>query len=64
MGVYGLPDMPAEIQKANSTLTNCKNTFAFLDDILVVTKGKKADHQLALRNVPERLNEKFFKRIE
>ena len=64
-GVYGLSDMPAQIQKANDlTLTNCMNRFAFLDDILVVTKGKKADHQLALRNVSERLNKKNFKRID
>ena len=37
-GFYGLTDMPAEFQKAvDLTLTNCTNTYAYLDDILIVT---------------------------
>ena len=33
-GFYGLTDMPAEFRKAiDLTLTNCKNTYAYLDDI-------------------------------
>ena len=55
---YGLASMRVENQKAiDLTLTNCKNTFVFLDDIRVVTKGKKADHQLALKTVPDKLTE-------
>ena len=39
-------DMPAEFQKAiNFTLTNCKNTYAFLDDILIITKGSIVKHK-------------------
>ena len=31
--------MPAQLQKAiYLTLTNCENTFAYLDDMLIVTK--------------------------
>ena len=30
---------------------------SFLDDILIVTKRKKADHQLALKTALNRLNE-------
>ena len=37
---YGLTDMLAEFQKAiDLTLTNCTNTYAYLDYILIVTKG-------------------------
>ena len=37
---FGLTGMPAEFQKASDlTLTNCTNTYAYLDDILIVTKG-------------------------
>ena len=39
-GFHGLTDMPAEFQKAiDLTLTNWSNTYAYLDDILIVTKG-------------------------
>ena len=38
--------MPAEFQNAiNLTLTNCENTFAYLDDIQIVTKGSKEDNK-------------------
>ena len=49
-GFYGLTDMPAEFQKAmNYTLIGLKNTFCFLDDILIVSKGSEDDHfQLVL----------------
>ena len=37
-GFYGLTDMPAVFQKAiDLTLTNCTNTYAYVDDILIVT---------------------------
>ena len=36
-GFYGLADMPAEFQKAmDRTINHAKNTFCFLDDILIV----------------------------
>ena len=39
-GFYSFTDMPAEFQKAiDLILTNCTNTIAYLDDILIVTKG-------------------------
>ena len=49
-GFYGLTDMPAEFQKAmDYTLIGLKNTFCFLDDILIVSNGSEDDHlQLVL----------------
>ena len=49
-GFYGLTDMPAEFQKAmDYILIGLKNTFCFLDDILIVSKGSEDDHlQLVL----------------
>ena len=36
---YGFTDMPTEFKKAiDLTLTNCSNTYAYLDDLLIVTK--------------------------
>ena len=36
-GLYGLTDMPTEFQKAlDLTLIKCTNTYAYLDDILIV----------------------------
>ena len=44
-GFFGLTDMPAEFQKAmDYTLIGLKNTFCFLDDILIVSKGSEEDH--------------------
>ena len=41
-GFYGLTDMPAEFQKAmDYTLVGLTNTYCFLDDILIVSKGSK-----------------------
>ena len=38
--------MPAEFQKAiDLTLKNCTNTDAYLDDILIVTKGSLDVHK-------------------
>ena len=51
--------MPAEFQKAvDLTLTNCTNTYAYLDDILVVTKGNKELHQQKLKAVLDKFDEK------
>ena len=44
-GFYGLTDMPAEIQKAiDCTLAGLDNTFCFLDDILIVSRGGIEKH--------------------
>ena len=44
-GFYGLTDMPAEIQKAiYCTLASLTNTFCFLDDILIVSRGRIEQH--------------------
>ena len=49
-GFYGLTDMPAKFQKAiDLTLTNCTKAYAFLDDILIVTKGNQELHQQKLK---------------
>ena len=38
--------MPAEFQKATDyTLIDLKNTYCFLDDILIISKRSKEDHK-------------------
>ena len=45
-GFYGLTDMPAEFQKAmDYTLIGPKNTYCFLNDILIVSKGSLEEHK-------------------
>ena len=45
-GFYGLTDMPTTFQKTiDVTKQNCHNKFAFLDDILVITKANISDHE-------------------
>ena len=42
---YGLTDMPAAFQKVmDYTLVGLQNTYRFLDDIIVVSRGSKEDH--------------------
>ena len=44
-GFYGLTDMPVEFQKAmDYTLVGLSNTYCFLDDIIVVSKGSRESH--------------------
>ena len=44
-GFYGITDMPAEFQKAmDYTLIGLRNTFCFLDDILIVSEVSEEDH--------------------
>ena len=44
-GFYWLTDMPAEFRKAlYCTLTGLSNTFCFLDDILIMSRGRIEDH--------------------
>ena len=57
-GFYGLADMPAEFQKAmDRTINHAKNTFCFLDDILIVSKGSEQEHEKLVLNVLEKLEE-------
>ena len=58
-GFYRLTDMPAEFQKAiDKTLYNLKNTFRFLDDIIIVTGGGIKNHKNHLFNCLNRLSDK------
>ena len=41
----------------NLTLTNCNNTYAYLDDILIVTKGTIETHRQKLQTVLTKLDE-------
>ena len=44
-GFYGLTIMPTEFQKAmDQELGNLLNTYVFLDDILIVTRGSQEKH--------------------
>ena len=44
-GLYRLTDLPAEFQKAiDCTLAGLTDTFCFLDDILIVSRGKIEQH--------------------
>ena len=57
-GFYGLADMPAEFQKTKDrTLNHSKNTFCFLDDILIVSKGEAGDHEKLVRDVLQKLDD-------
>ena len=54
---YGLTDMLAEFQKAKDlTLKNEKDTFAFLDDILVISHSTKDQHTEKRTVVLDKLN--------
>ena len=49
--------MPAEFQKAmDRTLNHSKNTFCFLDDILIVSKGSETEHQKLITDVLVKLD--------
>ncbi len=55
-GFYCLADMPAEFQQAmDRTLENLEGVFAFIDDVLIETKGTEKDHMDKLTNVLERM---------
>ena len=57
-GFYGLTGMPAEFQNAvDLTLTNCNNTYAYLDDILILTKGTLETHRQKFQTVLTKLDE-------
>ena len=49
--------MPAEFQKAiDLTLNNEKDTFTFLDDILIISHGTEDDHMNKLKRVLDKLD--------
>ena len=55
---YGLTTMPPEFQKIMDTiLHNTKNTFSFIDNILIVTKGTKEDHMKTVEAAVQAMNE-------
>ena len=57
-GFYDLTDMPAEFQKAiDITTANLTNTFSFLDDIIIVTKGRIQNHKEKLFKCLDKLEE-------
>ena len=58
-GSYRLTDMPAEFQKATDlTLNNEKDTFALLDDILIISHGTDEQHIDKLTKVLNELDAK------
>ena len=57
-GFNGLKGMPAEFEKAiGLTSTNSENTFAYLDDILVVTKSHEVTHKEHFHEVLKKLDD-------
>ena len=57
-GFYGLTGMPAEFQKAMGyTLIGLENTYSFLDDILIVSKGSLSEHKNYVMKCLQRLDD-------
>ena len=57
-GFYRLTIMPPEFQKImNQLLHKIQNTFAFIDDIIVVTKGTYEQHMAKVEEVMKTLDE-------
>ena len=57
-GFYGLADMPAKFQKTmDRTINHAKNTFCFLDDILIVSKGNEMEHGTLVESVLKKLDD-------
>ena len=51
-GFYGLTVMPPEFQRIMDELLACiQNVFIFIDDILIVTKGSRDEHEKKVREV-------------
>ena len=56
---YGLTDMTATLQKTmDFTQANINSLRAFLDDIIILTKGSLTDHETELNKVQTRLDKK------
>ena len=57
-GFYGLTVMPTEFQKVmDLLLAKFREVFVFIDDILIVTKGNKAEHLNKVREILKVLDE-------
>ena len=57
-GFYELTDMPATFQKTiDKTLHDINSKFAYLDDILIITKKTLDEHEKELDKILHRLNE-------
>ena len=57
-GFYGLTDIPAAFQKVmDYTLVGLQNTYCFLDDIIVVSRGSKEDHLKLVYKCLKKLDE-------
>ena len=57
-GFYGLTDMPAAFQKVmDYTLVGLQNSYCFLDDIIVVSRGSKEDHLKLVYKCLKKLDE-------
>ena len=56
-GLYGVTTMPAELQRAmNCILAEYPQAHAFIDDILVVTKGTAIDHIATVEKTLKKLD--------
>ena len=56
-GSYGLTNMPATFQKImDFTLANINSAHAFLDDIIIITKGTLTNHENELDKILARLH--------
>ena len=54
--------MPADFQKAiDCTIIGLNNTFCFLDDILIVSKGSEEDHFILVVNCIKKLHADNFR---
>ena len=57
-GFYGLTNMPATFQKTiDKTLHDINSNFFYLDDILIITKRTKDEHEKEIGKTLHRLNE-------
>ena len=57
-GFYGLTDLPATFQKMmDTTLDGIDSTNAFLDNIIIITKGTIEKHEEEIDKTLNRLNE-------
>ena len=57
-GFYGLTDMPATFHKTiDKTLLDIRTKFAYLDDLLIITKGSLGEHKKELHRIMQRLND-------
>ena len=56
-GFYGLTSMPAEFQKEiDNLLKDFPQANAFIDDILIASKGTKVEHIALVENILKKLD--------